>query len=81
MLPSSSGIAQYEWTQDSIVVVFTFNDAQDVALGIALEQEKGIIVDNYSFEGIPVFFCNTLIRMIVRFHKVRRMICLFYNMG
>jgi len=73
-LPSSSAISQYEWKQDSIVSgSFTFSDAQGFrALGIALEQEKGIIVDNYSLRGNSGFLLQYLNPDDCRdFHKIR----------
>ena len=52
ILEPTSGITQYEQTGTFTEAFFNFADAEGLqALGVALEDDSGVIVDNYSLRG------------------------------
>lgn len=52
ILPSTSGVTQYEQTGTFTEANFTFTETEGFsALGVALEDNDGIVVDNFSLRG------------------------------
>lgn len=52
LLPATSVVTQYEWEGEFTEADFTFTNTEGFrALGVALEDNSGIVVDNFSLRG------------------------------